>query len=591
MDDSRKTKKQLVEELRSLRAQRDADAAPRWGKVDHILRRRLTKLQEACIEISRAETIRELTRRTVELGLRDLGFERLGIWLLECDGRLRGAWGTDACGAVRDEHDWVFSPGDHSATKEVLDGKRSLVVERDAVLHDFPWEKVGRGQSVQALLGTRENPLGYIVADNLRTGRTIPESQCELLALYGATIGHLYLLVHRREAEQAFREKLAVLHEVSLDLSETRTLDDLCRRAVEFGHDRLGFERIGIWLGQAGDMVLHGAFGIDEQGRVRDERGCSFRAEKETAPYKILTKEASLVVRENVMLFDEKIRPLKQGAHVVAALSSTRDLVGYMCVDNFFTGRPIPRSQIELLRLYATTVGHLYVRKRAEDALHEAHRRLLRTEEVERRSLASELHDTVAQDLVVLQLMLQQIARRGSGTSVEAQSVRASRKCTQMIGDIRRICYGLYPPMLEQMGLCQSLNNLVEYYKETGVDVSLTCCRESQSERYSPDVEIALYRIAQEAISNAIRHGQARKVAIRLFREEQQLLLCATGDGKGFDPREQEGKGIGLRSMQERAYSVGGELDIRSRKGETRITVRIPQASLPPPLAPDAKLS
>jgi signal transduction histidine kinase len=108
-----------------------------------------------------------------------------------------------------------------------------------------------------------------------------------------------------------------------------------------------------------------------------------------------------------------------------------------------------------------------------------------------------------------------------------------------------------------------------------------------ESLRFDPDVEVAAFRIVQEAIQNALRHGGAAHIHVTLGYEDKTLRLAIVDDGAGFDVQKAVGQGLGLVSMRERASAVRGNLHITSRRGETRVEARIP-APVPKPDARDS---
>jgi signal transduction histidine kinase len=214
-------------------------------------------------------------------------------------------------------------------------------------------------------------------------------------------------------------------------------------------------------------------------------------------------------------------------------------------------------------------------RREAEEALRKAHLELISARENERRVLAKELHDSVAQDLVVLQLMVSGLRKGGEGQDASAQQI--SEKLGEAITEIRRICHGLYPPMLESLGLGHALVYLSELYCSAERNVSCECEEAVMTERFSPEVEITLYRIAQEATSNAIRHGKARNVILRLHTANELVHLEVQDDGQGFEPGGGVNKlGLGLQSMKDRATSVDGSLAIESQTGRTVVSASVP---------------
>lgn len=217
-------------------------------------------------------------------------------------------------------------------------------------------------------------------------------------------------------------------------------------------------------------------------------------------------------------------------------------------------------------------------RKQAEDELRQAHLQLLNAREQERRSLASELHDSFAQDLVVLQLMLQRgmTAPLGAGGNRGEWLGQAGKMCSRLIRDIRHICHGLYPPQLETLGLRQALVSLGEYYEagDLQVDIRWDCGPEDL--RFTPEVEIVLFRIAQEAVSNAMRHGEAKSCSVELRREGDSALMVIEDDGVGFDPGSNKKSGLGLQTMNDRAGAIGGYCEVSSEPGHTVIRAFIP---------------
>ena len=217
-------------------------------------------------------------------------------------------------------------------------------------------------------------------------------------------------------------------------------------------------------------------------------------------------------------------------------------------------------------------------RVRAEEALRLARAKLAIAREEERRRLAGELHDSVGQGLVVMKLALGDAisdARKRFGEEHSDKIAGSLAHCDHLIGEVRRACRGLYPPTLESMGLGPALHQLSQDF-DAHAQVKLTCRVSEDLGRFSRDVEIALFRIAQEAVTNAIRHADARLVRVGLSCKRGHAVLTVTDNGIGFDPAGAEGKGLGLTQMRERAVTLGGRLHITSRKGRTRITAVLP---------------
>ncbi|MDP6635450.1 MAG: PAS domain S-box protein [Phycisphaerae bacterium] len=211
--------------------------------------------------------------------------------------------------------------------------------------------------------------------------------------------------------------------------------------------------------------------------------------------------------------------------------------------------------------------------RRAEEALKTAHTKLVAARDEERKHLAAELHDSVSQKLIALGIQLDNVSRQSDRNPDSSQLPDAAKTCNELIEDIRRICRGLYPPALEALGLISAMQPLEEHCRKAGFNAAIRCDPILRMARFSPEIEIALFRISQEAVNNAIRHGGGTNIDIDIMYIDEQLVLAVVDDGAGFDVSAAEGMGFGLSSMQDRARAVGARLTIASEPGETRVEV------------------
>jgi len=200
--------------------------------------------------------------------------------------------------------------------------------------------------------------------------------------------------------------------------------------------------------------------------------------------------------------------------------------------------------------------------------------RLLHAQEVERARLARELHDGVNQQLALAAIrasgLRQSAAPSGSAGMAELEALLRSTS-----EDVRRISHNLHPGMLEHVGLVPALRALVDEAGEHW-DGTLRFTHEDGLGRPDAERALALYRIAQEGLSNAIRHAGARRIELRLSQAEGAWRLMVEDDGRGFDPIA-AGQGLGLLSMQERAGLLGGSVALDTRPGGgTRLWVSLP---------------
>jgi PAS domain S-box-containing protein len=216
----------------------------------------------------------------------------------------------------------------------------------------------------------------------------------------------------QEEEEGRFSEQMTALHEVSTQLSTAGSFDDLCRAAVELGRSRLGFDRLGIWFMEGDPAWATGTFGVDESGRLRDERGSRASISPDCLAGQVLASKCPLVLREESSAFPNGT--VGWGTHVVAALWNGAEVVGFIGTDNLVHHQPITERQCKLLILYASTVGHLCAVKRLEEELR---RRAQQLGEADRLKdeflalLAHELRNPLAPILNAVELLKERVSR------------------------------------------------------------------------------------------------------------------------------------------------------------------------------------
>ena len=218
--------------------------------------------------------------------------------------------------------------------------------------------------------------------------------------------------------------------------------------------------------------------------------------------------------------------------------------------------------------------GSPFGKIRLEDRLRDLGRRLLKAQEEERSRIALELHDDVSQQAVALAIDLQRINDSAPGT---AQKIirDAQKRVKSLLKSVHDLSHRLHPANLRLVGLLGALGQLQRDLSRPGITITVS------SENVAPvlpdDIALCLFRIAQEAIQNAIKHSGARTIRIQLKGDNELIALKIIDDGTGFDVSGAAGKGLGLISMLERAESIGGTLKVVSRKGAgTRLQVTVP---------------
>jgi len=241
-----------------------------------------------------------------------------------------------------------------------------------------------------------------------------------------------------------------------------------------------------------------------------------------------------------------------------------------------------PRSQLadrELARLIDTFNGMLDGLAAQRRRTRELAARELGAAEAERKRIARELHDETAQLLVALLLRLR-LAREAAETAVRDRLLDEAREqASEILEGVRRFARGLRPPLLDEAGLVPALEAHVRGLEEVS-GMRITVEATSPTGALPPEVELALYRIVQEALSNVVRHAGASHARVRIGRADGAVEVNVEDDGHGFRVERvlsAGDAGLGLFGMKERAASLGGDVHVESEPGRgTRVSVRIP---------------
>jgi PAS domain S-box-containing protein len=228
------------------------------------------------------------------------------------------------------------------------------------------------------------------------------------------------------------------------------------------------------------------------------------------------------------------------------------------------------------------TARDITERKQAQDTLRMFSRLLIEAQEDERRRIARDLHDQIGQTLTAVKMNLHTIQRL-CVTAETAPRIKDNMDAVdEALRLVRDLSVDLRPPLLDDLGLATALCWYVDRYSQrVGVATEIQIDLPNQNERFSRVLETACFRIAQEALTNVVRHARATLVSLRLTRNHTVLEMEVKDDGVGFDPaalrrRAPRAATLGLLGMQERAHAAGGEVEIRSEisKGTTiRFTV------------------
>jgi two-component system sensor histidine kinase UhpB len=215
---------------------------------------------------------------------------------------------------------------------------------------------------------------------------------------------------------------------------------------------------------------------------------------------------------------------------------------------------------------------------RLERERQESGRRVLAAQEAERVGIARDLHDEVGQVLTGVLLQLNSIAEAAPEHRDELDQARAAVR--RALDEVRRISSELRPEMLEQLGLVSALTELTSVFARVS-KVRVERDFPPSLPTLAPETELAVYRIAQESLTNVARHAHASRVTVTLKRGHDSVVLRVADDGRGFaGPPVEHG---GLRSIRERALLVGGALAIKpAPEGGVEVRLEVPAAAVVP---------
>jgi signal transduction histidine kinase len=245
-------------------------------------------------------------------------------------------------------------------------------------------------------------------------------------------------------------------------------------------------------------------------------------------------------------------------------------------------GVPLRDDDGRIFRWYGTNTD-IEDRKRTEEDLLQLSGQLLRSQDEERRRIARDLHDSTGQNLVALATMLGRLSN--SVPSVGRKSRTLLSECMaladQCIREVRTLSYLLHPPLLDEAGLEDAIREYVTgFAKRSGIHVELEMS--PSLGRMARDIELALFRVVQESLTNIQRHSGSQKAKIRMNRNSD-LTLEISDLRRGVSASAKRGKeevrfevGVGMLSMQERVKLIGGRLDIVHTSRGTTVYVTVP---------------
>lgn len=365
----------------------------------------------------------------------------------------------------------------------------------------------------------------------------------------------------RRRAE-ATSARLAVLNEIGESLGRTmdveQQLPGVLRRLLN------GFSLEAVWLclePESGDEP------VSVIAEAKDTAHALWAARARDLHQRVASSAETLTLDDRTTVI-----PLVGEGGALGSLGA----VG-------LAGEPLADEQLDLLATVAhevrVAVENARLYRERQESMHSYVRQVTQAQEDERLRIARELHDETAQELVHLVRKLEQLGE-GAEAGLAGQVQQLVDTTRETLRSVRRFSRDLRPPVLDDLGLLAALETVVEdanRHLPEGARLEVS----GEPARLNPAVELALFRVAQEALRNVEKHARAASATVKLEFNERDVCLLVADDGQGFAPPRSisnlAGRGkLGLLGMKERAELVGGKFDLTSRPGEgTRIAVRV----------------
>jgi two-component system sensor histidine kinase UhpB len=264
----------------------------------------------------------------------------------------------------------------------------------------------------------------------------------------------------------------------------------------------------------------------------------------------------------NLILLRRRFAPLENLIEEMEKVDLSRPGTVPPSIDGVGETEEVARIELAFLRMMRRLEAE---RRRAGTAA-------LRAQEEERARIARDLHDEVNQSLTGLLLRLEAV-REAAPPELEREIEETKALANQAMRELLSLARQLRPTALDDLGLAAAIGGQVEQVSRSGVDAELV--EEGSFSDLDSDVQLVVYRVAQEALSNAARHSGAERISVRLCRDGEGVRLDVSDDGRGFAFDDSE-RGLGIAGMRERALLRGGDLTIESRPGHgTTVRLRV----------------
>lgn len=554
-----------------------------WTREE--LQERLIGLHQASLELVKDVSLETLLERIASVACQQAEARYAALGVLDEEGKLEK---FIAVGMSEEEMKRIPHPpvgkGLIGALMNSTQPLRVPVIEDDPRSAGFPPHHPFMTSFLGVPIRAGERQLGQIYLTDKRNAEEFTEDDekiIQMLAAYAAAaIQNARLYQHLKERDVALTrrsEDLALLNNFASTLTASLELDEILNKTLALVMNYMKVEAGEIFLleddKQTLRLVLH-------RGQAAEAFWARTRFKLNEGFIGIVAQTGEPIISHNLADDVRFLRDtvVKAGFQQIACipLASSKGLVGVLTVATR-SKTPLDEHDIMLLNAVANWAGLAIENAR----LHHDARRLAVLEERER--IGMDLHDGIIQSIFGVGLLLENVNHLVEENPQKAKEglKQAIQDLNQTIRDLRAYILDLRPRQLDGEGLMDGLKRLVtEYRAHTLAEATLNGPKDSLH-HLPQNHALALFHICQEALANAAKHANAKKVEVNVWLTEERVVMEVHDNGRGFDiETKRTSIGHGLVNMQTRAHNVGGEVDISSIVGEgTTVLAWVPRKS------------
>jgi PAS domain S-box-containing protein len=376
--------------------------------------------------------------------------------------------------------------------------------------------------------------------------------------------------------ERAVRHEAEIFRDANIALTQDLSLNTVLETLLEYLRRLVPYDSANVMLrGSDAQFIVTALRYYEDYQKVETTRAIVFDGNANSLLRRLY------LTQQSVLVPDTHIEPAwewKPGAEHVrnwlgVPLVAGGKVIGLYSMDKVEPGFFMPEHARLAETLAARAASAIQNAQLFEQSQHYV-RRLIEAQEEERQRIARELHDQIGQVLTALRINLhavQDICNTPEATSYIEDNISI---IDEALRQVRDLSIDLRPPLLDDIGLVTALRWYVERQaKRAGLRAEVVIELPDQNVRFARELETACFRIAQEAMTNVVRHARAKRVLLSLQKKRRELILLITDDGVGFDvtslrARAPRASTLGLIGMQERAHAVGADIEITSARSK-----------------------